>query len=551
MTNAFSGTLVHGCNSETSRGGPSARGVSLTAAMLFPLIVTVASLCGCASLPTGYEQPESFAIRDASQTTLGQQLTPITAQHPNQSGFFPLISGSDALVARAALMEAAERTLDVQYYIWHDDPSGRVLVELLLRAADRGVRVRLLLDDLDTAGKDFALTAVNAHPNIEIRLYNPFANRSSRGVDFVTDLKRVNRRMHNKSLTVDNQATIVGGRNVGNEYFGADSVTQFSDLDVLAVGPIVTDVSGAFDTYWNSQWVVPLSAFDTDKPVTTEDLETARAQLQAYLAAESSSPYAKAASESEIIKMGSISKLDYSWGRALLLYDAPSKAQGTEVTEATHIGPSLIRIFDQAQSELIVISPYFVPGKKLVDYFGQLVAKGVRVRILTNSLAANDVGVVHAGYMRYRVGLLKNGVELYEFKPVRGVNDQGAKKSWTGSSKASLHAKAFAIDRKYLFVGSFNLDPRSVVHNTEMGVLFESPELATALGDSADNQLMQRAYRLELTSLSGNGQSSTPALQWVTEENGEEVRYRQEPETSFFQRFGTGFLSIFVIESLL
>jgi putative cardiolipin synthase len=540
-----------GCARTKQPGKLRGRTASLIVAALSAPILAVAALSGCASLPTDYEKSESFAIRDSSQTALGKLLTPITEQHTDKSGFFPLASGSDALVARAELIEAAERTLDVQYYIWHADLSGRLLVELLLRAADRGVRVRLLLDDLDTAGKDFALAAIDAHPNVEIRLYNPFANRSSRGFDFVTDLRRVNRRMHNKSLTVDNQATIVGGRNIGNEYFGADSATQFSDLDVLAVGPVVAEVSGAFDTYWNSEWVVPLSAFDADDPVTADELETARAGLQDYLAAQRSSPYATAVRDSERIQHAEISELDYSWGRAMLLYDAPSKAQGTEVAEATHIGPSLVKVFDEAQSELIVVSPYFVPGKKLVDYFGQLVDRGVRVRILTNSLAANDVGVVHAGYMRYRVGLLENGVELYEFKPVRGVDDQGAKKSWTGSSKASLHAKTFSVDRKYLFVGSFNLDPRSVVHNTEMGVLFESPELAAALGDSVDNRLLQRAYRLELTSMSGNGQSSTPALQWVTEENGEQVRYGKEPETSFFQRFGTGFLSIFVIESLL
>ncbi len=529
-------------------GNSGDRAASIVVAMTYSLMLAIAAMAGCASLPTDYEKPESFAIHDSSETRLGRQLTPVTSRHPDVSGFYPLVSGSDALIARAALIEAAERTLDVQYYIWHPDLSGRILVELLLRAADRGVRVRLLLDDLDTAGKEFGLAAIDAHPNVEIRLYNPFANRASRGIDFATDLRRVNRRMHNKSLTADNQATIVGGRNVGNEYFGGNSATQFSDLDVLAVGPIVNEVSAAFDTYWNSEWVVPLSAFNTEKPVTAKDLKTARAELQTYLIAERSSPYATSVRESALMKKTAVSELDYSWGRALLLYDAPSKAQGADVTETTHIGPSLIKIFDKARSELIVVSPYFVPGKKLVDYFGQLVDKGVRVRIITNSLAANDVGVVHAGYMRYRVALLENGVELYEFKPVRGVNDQGTKKSWTGSSKASLHAKVFAIDRQYLFVGSFNLDPRSVVHNTEMGVLFESPDLAGQAGDRIDARLLQRAYRLELTSTSGQGSSS---LQWVTEENGSEVRYAKEPETSFLQRFGTGFLSIFVIESLL
>lgn len=519
--------------------------------VLLNFFFTLAILGGCATLPTDYDSPESFVIEETSQTLLGQQLATLIDQHPGNSGFFPLISGTDALVARAGMMEAAELTLDIQYYIWRSDTSGRLLVELLLRAADRGVRVRILLDDLDTAGKDFGLKSIDTHPNIEIRLYNPFAYRGSRTVGFVTDLQRVNRRMHNKSVTADNQVTIVGGRNIGDEYFGGNSATQFSDLDVLAVGPIVGEVSNAFDIYWNSAWVVPVSAFNNGATVTDSKLEQARADLVSYLEEHSSSPYAEAVRASRLMQKKSFSQLDFSWGQAELLYDAPNKAAGTEVTAATHIGPNLLNIFEKTQRELIVISPYFVPGKELVEFFGQLVEKGVHVRILTNSLAANDVSLVHAGYMRYRVGLLKNGVDLYEFKPLDKVDDQGKKRSWTGSSTASLHAKVFGIDRQLLFVGSFNLDPRSVLHNTEMGVLFESPDLAGQLGDGFDNQLLQKAYRLELKETITRDGRTTLNLEWITEENGAEVRYDKEPETGFFQRFLTGFYSIFVPENML
>jgi len=515
------------------------------------LLIIVAVLGACASLPKDYESPQSFVVEDTSRTSLSLQLAPQIAEHPQKSGFFPLISGNDALIARAGVMQAAELTLDVQYYIWHTDTSGRLLVELLLQAADRGVRVRLLLDDLDTEGKDLGMVSINVHPNIEIRLFNAFADRGSRVNGFLTDLRRVNRRMHNKSLTADNQVTIVGGRNIGNEYFGGKSDTQFSDLDVLAVGPVVSEVSTAFDTYWNSAWVIPISAFDDGAAISADDLVQARADLVQYLDEQRSSQYAEALQSSALMQKATIAELDFSWGEATLLYDAPSKAEGTEVSAATHIGPQLLKVFDRAQQELIIVSPYFVPGKKLVEFFGQLVDRGVRVRILTNSLASTDVSAVHAGYMRYRSDLLKNGVELYEFKPVDGEEEQEKHRSWAGSSKASLHTKLFGVDRKVLFVGSFNVDPRSVLHNTEMGVLFESHDLAGQLGDGFDNRLIQKAYRVQFRQEADEGDAQSTELEWVTEENGSEVRYHKEPETSFFQRFSAGFLSIFVPESML
>jgi putative cardiolipin synthase len=532
---------------QSAKFGRAARAAS---AMLLAFAV-VTLLGACASLPQDYESPQSFVLADTSQTSLARQLAPQVAAHPQKSGFFPLITGNDALVARAGVMQAAELTLDVQYYIWHPDTSGRLLVELLLQAADRGVRVRILLDDLDTSGKDFGLVSMNAHPNIEIRLYNPFADRGFRAMSFLTDLRRVNRRMHNKSLTADNQVTIVGGRNIGNEYFGGKSDTQFSDLDVLAVGPVVNEVSKAFDAYWNSAWVIPVSAFDDGATISDDDLDQARADLVQYIEEQKSSPYAEALRASRLLQKATFADLDYSWGEASLLYDAPNKAEGTQVTAATHIGPHLLQVFDRAQQELIVISPYFVPGKALVDYFGELVGRGVRVRILTNSLASSDVSLVHAGYMRYRTGLLKSGVELYEFKPVVGAEELKKQRSWTGSSKASLHAKLFGVDRKALFVGSFNLDPRSVLHNTEMGVLFESPGLAGQLGDGFDNELLQKAYRVQFRYEPDDGDEKLARLEWVTKEDGSEIHYYKEPETSFLQRLSVGFLSIFVPESML
>ena len=403
-------------------------------------------------------------------------------------------------MARMELADAAQKTLDIQYYIWHLDMTGRLLYDKLIQTDDRDVRVRLLLDDLDTAGKEFGLNLLDLHPNIEVRIYNPFSHRGSRAVGFLTELHRVNRRMHNKSMTADHQATIVGGRNIGNEYFGAVSASAFADLDVLAIGPVVQEVSTAFDTYWNSPWVYPLAAFKSEQTVTQQTYDSVRAKLSEYVEEAHDSAYAQAVIRSDLFKKGRLKESDFYWGKAKLLYDAPSKAEGGDVTAATHIGPDLAKLFKSAKQELLIISPYFVPGDKFVDFLGDIVKQGTSVKILTNSLAANDVGVVHAGYMRYRVDLLKRGIELYEYKPTLEVVPAKEKreKRWSGSSKASLHAKTFAIDRKTMFVGSFNLDPRSVDLNTEMGVVFDSPTLAGLMGKGFDQRITDKAYRLEL-----------------------------------------------------
>lgn len=530
------------------RRTPSTRLLALVALLL-------AQLCGCASLPEDYPRRLSHAIEDTEETALGQQLAPLIESHPEESGFYPLVEGTDALVARVAAIRAAERSLDVQYYIWKNDTAGRILIQRLLEAADRGVRVRLLLDDLDTAGKDFGLGLVDAHPNIEIHLFNAFANRSSRLLGFLTDLDRVNRRMHNKSLTADNQLTIVGGRNVGNEYFGGVSAAAFSDLDMVAIGPVVNEVSAAFDSYWNSEWAIPLSALSAGDPPTRDELQQGRIALDRSVEELVKTPYGQALQTAPLVAYQELAALPYSWGRAILLYDAPSKAAGAEMSATTHIGPRLAELFEQTQRELLIVSPYFVPGPELVGRLGDLEDRGVRVRILTNSLAANDVGIVHAGYMRYRVPLLQRGVELYEFKPIPGQDDHDDTDGrWSGSSRASLHAKTFGIDRRALFVGSFNLDPRSVLLNTEMGVLFESPALAGQLGEAFDTEVQRAAYRVQLRTIPGRESQSgfdETALQWLSMEDGEEVLHDKEPETTALERVTVEIMSLFVIESFL
>lgn len=500
---------------------------------------------GCASLPTDVQRTDSFALEQTSETKLGLEVQPLVKTHPDESGFHSLFTGIDAFTARLLLVKAAQKSIDVQYYIWHDDLTGKILHNRLLDAADRGVRVRLLLDDMDTAGKQEMLHIIDAHPNIEIRLYNPFAGRDSRIGDYLTDTNRINHRMHNKTLTVDNQATIFGGRNIGDEYFDATEAVGFSDLDALAVGPVVNEVSHGFDLYWNSQWVYPLAAFKAHEPVTEERIKVFREQSDAYMEEASVSKYADAIRALDMVQMSSMSEFDFTWGKWVLIYDQPSKVDADEVNIDTHIAPKLKNAMDKAQKELIIVSPYFVPGTNFTEYLVGLVNKGVRVRIMTNSLAANDVSLVHAGYKRYREALVSGGVELYEFKAIKnaGSEKNKSKKKWTGSSRASLHGKYFGFDQQYIFIGSFNLDARSVALNTELGVYFESPDYGVLLAKTFDKNAMTKGYRVLLT--------DEGELEWLTLEDGKEVRFDHEPETSWWKRFSTDFLSIFVPESQL
>jgi cardiolipin synthase C len=498
-------------------------------------------LSGCASVPVNYPRSESFAYKDTDDTYLGEQIRANFGADIEQTGVFPLDSGMRAFVARMAAIAVAERSLDLQYYIWRADSSGKLLMNQLLQAAERGVRVRLLLDDLDTQGKDAGLVRLDTHPNIEIRLYNVFGYRGSRGLGFAGDLRRLNHRMHNKSLTADNQLTIVGGRNIGNEYFDAAGDTGFSDLDVLAVGPLVTDVSNMFDLYWNSDMVVPVAAFTGAHDLTDEAMRDAQVRFEATINEELASPYIQAVHESQILDELRLSRMTFLWGSAQLIYDDPGKMDYEDISEATHLVPQLAPLFASARNELQVVSPYFVPGDKLVAYFADLEANGTRVRILTNSLAASDVGMVHAGYMRYRKDLLRAGVDLYEFKPDPAM--LSANKRWTGSSSSSLHTKFMSADGKLVFVGSFNLDPRSVALNTEMGMLFENPELDQRMIGAFNEAVVTRAYQVQL--------DEAGDLVWIEYEDGQTLRYHKEPHTTAWQRFVVRFLSLVVPESML
>jgi putative cardiolipin synthase len=507
---------------------------------------TLMVLGGCASLPRDAAREPSHAWDRPEETKLGRVLAADITRHPGMSGFYLLGSGLDAFVARMALAQVAERTLDLQYYIFHSDLTGKLILDSILNAADRGVRVRILIDDTTAKGKDAGIAVLASHPRIEIRVFNPFAGRSTVSWLFsaASDFDRINRRMHNKMFVADNQAGVVGGRNIGDEYFSAREGVNFADLDLLALGPVVQDLSRSFDEYWNSEWSYPIESLHKAKP-DPDALAKGRAMLAAHRSAAQDSEYAKRLRESDLLKKLLSQGLPLVWAPAQVVYDKPEKAgSGGDQARTVRLGPQLVSAVTDVRSELIISSPYFIPGENGIMLFEELRKQGVRVRILTNSFAANDVAVVHSGYAKYRKDLVKLGVELYEIKPSLTEAPEKQQKRF-GSSGASLHAKSFVFDRRRIFVGSLNLDPRSLYLNTELGIVVDSPELAQVLASQFE-ELVQPAYSYRLALDGPDGD-----LVWISEENGKEFRFTSDPHVGNWRRFSTWFLSLFAPESLL
>jgi putative cardiolipin synthase len=476
----------------------------------------------------------TVAAQDTDTTRLARAVAPGVVSHPGLAGIHALPDPHGAFAARALLADAAERTIDAQYYIWHGDETGTLLFEALWRAAGRGVRVRLLVDDNNTAGLDETLAALDAHPNIEVRLYNALTGRRVRALNYVTDFRRLNHRMHNKSFTVDSQAAIVGGRNVGNEYFGAGDAVVFTDLDVLAVGPVVRDVSGAFDRFWNSDSATP--AGHLLRPAPAGAGQRLEARFAAVRAGATATEYVDALRRTPLVAELLEGRLALDWAQARLVCDDPAKTLDREHRADLLLLPRMLELVGQPVRELDLVSPYFVPMAGGTAVFQELARGGVQVRVLTNSLAATDVTAVHAGYAKRRVALLRSGVRLFELQRT----DEAERNGGGGSSSASLHAKTFAVDRERLFVGSFNFDPRSAGLNTEMGLVIHSPALAGRLAESFDSHLPSRAYQVRL--------SEEGELSWIERTPEGERRYDTEPGVGFFRRAAVGLLSILPIE---
>ncbi len=488
----------------------------------------------------------SFVLIDTRDTTLGRAVAARASGRDGESGVHLLHDGKVAFAARAILARTAERSLDVQYYIWHDDLSGSLLLDELHAAADRKVRVRLLLDDNGIGGLDDRLAALDEHPSIEVRLFNPFVIRTPRALNWLLDFSRLNRRMHAKSLTADNQATIVGGRNVGDEYFGAKRDGLFADLDALCLGEVVGEVSRAFDRHWNSAAATPVAAIL--KPVSPNRRrrleDTARRTAEGKRAGD----YRAAIEALPLFDDLSDAEVAFDWAPVRLLSDDPARALGRDAP-GDDLADQLWPILSSARGELCLVSGYFVPTSAGADELVALARAGVRVRVLTNSYAANDVGVVHAGYAPLRHRLLAAGVELFEMPAPSDKPKTLSKfvRPGTGRGRqmpgSTLHAKTFAVDAERLFVGSFNMDRRSTNLNTELGIAVDSPRLAGELSRSFTEDIARNTYRLCLT--------DDGAVAWVDERDDKPMVERTEPGTNWASRALIRLLSRLPIRWLL
>ena len=503
-------------------------------------VASLLSLYAYGRFAEGAMGPPGHALPlDGEATDIDRALAPLTAEHPGQTGMVIVADNLDAFAVRVMSARAAGRSLDLQYYIWHPDLTGNLLHAELLRAADRGVRVRLLLDDMNAHGSDSVLAALDTHPNIHVRLFNPTRAREGtlgRGVELLLRFFSVNRRMHNKAWIADGQVAVVGGRNVGDEYFDAAADMNFMDTDVSVVGPPVAQAEAIFDAYWNSPSAIPLDALVHARPGALARLRT---ELDADMLGKRAEPYRHRLQDALGVRDVLDGRRRLHWtADAAIVSDPPEKAQGA-AADASWMVAVLRRQVERAERELKIISPYFVPGQTGLDWIGGLCDRGLEVGILTNSLAANDVVAVHGGYARYRVPLLQRGVSLYELKP---YGPPGRPKLF-GSSGASLHTKAFVVDGAHGFIGSFNLDPRSINLNTEMGLQFESPAAATELDQLyAAKTSPQTSYRLQLV----DGQ-----LRWHDPDGMPPQIWDREPRASVWRRAVARVIGWLPIESQL
>lgn len=488
-------------------------------------------------LPDLADRQASTAIPASKETTFGRLLIDAEQQHPGLSGVLPLASGHEALASRLLLATRAESSIDAQYYIWHDDISGRLLFKALYDAAQRGVRVRLLLDDNGVNGLDPTIAALNALDNFEIRLFNPSTVRHPKLAGYTFDFFRMNRRMHNKAFIVDGAAAIVGGRNVGNEYFDVGDESYYLDLDVLAAGPAVRETAAEFDSYWNSA-----SAYPADMIISEST-----AVLPSYLKRDgllSDAEWLKKLPKPIASTAGRLAagEISLEWTDVRLVSDPPSKGLGRAPNDQLMIH-QLGTILGTIRERLDLVSAYFVPGNAGTAHFRKVQESGAQVTILTNAFETTDVVVVHAGYSKYRKALLEAGITLYELRP-QDAPARGQKElSITGSSASSLHAKTLAADEDRIFIGSFNFDPRSTYLNCEMGFLIASPPMAKYLSDTLRTKAPASSFRVVLE----NGD-----LRWIeTAEDGTQIVHDEEPGMTLGARILIAILSWLPIEWML
>lgn len=507
-----------------------------TAGLLIASVLALYSYGRFAECAQG-EPSAALPVSEAA-TALDRLVAPLLAERPGQSGVMLLTGNLDAFAVRALSARRAERSLDLQYYMWKGDLTGRLLAKEVLDAADRGVRVRVLLDDINAREYDHATLALDAHPNIDIRLFNPSRSRDGafrRGIELLLRAVSATRRMHNKSWIADGRIAVGGGRNIGDAYFDADPSANFHDLDVLALGVAVRQAESVFDDFWNSRAAIPIT---TLRQVRDADLPALRRRLAGVTADAHARPYLRRVAEEATVQDILAGKGDIYWTRqARVVSDPPEKvlAMGEDKWLINAVRP----VLTAATAELEIISPYFIPGEAGAGALVDMAKRGIKVTVLTNSLAATDVAAVHGAYAHYRERLIEGGVGLFELKPY----DERSRVSLFGSSGASLHTKAFTADGRCGFIGSMNFDPRSVSLNSEMGVVFEDAGLAAEIRKIfADETSPQKSYRVLLE----NGR-----IVWRDASGGTARILREEPEASLWRRLAARIVGLLPIESQL
>lgn len=501
----------------------------LSKAILGSLLLLV-SACSSIQPKDPSEKSTSFQLGYQEDSALAEFFESYGKDPKSETAFYPLNQGNDALLGRIALIESAEKSLDLQYYIYRSDETSQLLTWRLYEAAKRGVRVRLLLDDMQKRN-DAGMAELNAHPNIEIQLFNPHQYRDARVFALASDFERLNRRMHNKALIADSVSAIVGGRNIGNEYFSFESNVEFGDFDVMLFGEVVTQTADQFDLYWNSiyavpmEWIVPEADKVADRAI--------QAQVRTLELEEkfSTGPYNfKELDLYEELQQGN---LKLYWGKGEVWFDLPDKI----ATQESQLIANLGELLENVDSSFVLISPYFVPTESGTKALTDAAKRGIDITIVTNSLASNDVFAVHGWYAKYREDLVKAGIKLWEVKASAKIK---SKWSLTGSSRASLHAKLMMIDENKLFVGSMNWDPRSAELNTEMAVVIEQPEYVQKQQSVLPEQLKENAYQIVL---------KDGDIAWLDLETGEV--FDSEPEASVWRKMGAWFSGILPIEDQL
>jgi putative cardiolipin synthase len=535
---------------------------------------------GCATVQPGTGQPKtpSSAVAPSVDTPLGKAFLPLAKAHGDESGFRMLSAGIDGLTARIEMIDAAQRSLDIQTYIFRSDKSGDLTAQALLRAADRGVRIRVITDDGEAVPGDERILSLAARPGIEIRIFNPLRYRGHlklvRGAEWLFDEGRLDYRMHNKLMVADNAVAIIGGRNIGDQYFQIDPESQFGDDDVVMAGPMVQRLSGVFDQFWNSNLAVPAPTVDkrhtSDKALSTYLARLANGGEQVGVKHAAITPGAASTPGATITPVAAITpsaestpgaertpfldivsgRTPLNWSPMTLVYDSPDKK---DVDKGNSPGRLIYKAFaeqaSQVKTELLVVTPYFIPSPDESRLLKEGRGRNARVRILTNSLAAAPSVEAHSGYTHYRVELLREGVELYEVRARLGnTRGSGQTKAISRHGNYGLHAKLFVFDRKVAFVGSMNFDQRSKHLNTEIGVLISSPELSREIAArfEALTQL-ENAYTVTLE----EGTAGNPRLVWKTKEDGKMIEYRREPARNEWQRVKVRFLSVLPLDKEL